>query len=301
MHIRNLVAAALICLLAACSGTETPSQPGGDLPTSVPGVPQAPTWTPAVPIASVAAVVAPYPDSLTTAELEARLDPFASPDCKLPCYNGLTPGQGGLQEALNFYARLGISALDMQPGDYDAAQDGTGNLTATLIRTSDAQPSADAGSKAPRVDLLLNSNVVRSVYIHWRVPPSYVTVPRVLEVMGQPDQLDLALIFIEGKTTFVLQLVYTASRTAFAFLGEAPNDGSQLLVCLSNDRLSTILLEAFAPGEPPMDKQTHEKYLLPLQDTLGLPYADFAAQAGAGGCLSIPSSMWGPWQALGNN
>lgn len=300
MNFRNLVAAASICSLAACSGTSTPSQPGG-IPTGVPAIPQAPTWTPAVPITPTGGVEAPYPDRITTAELETRLDPFSSPDCKLPCYNGLVPGQGGAQEALNFYARFGVSALDMQPGDYEGIQDGTGNLGATLIRSSDVEQAIGMGFNPPRVDLRLDGSLVRSVYVKWGTPPPYATLPRVLEAMGQPDRFDLALLFPEGKTTFVLQLIYTASQTGFAFLGEAPNDGSQALVCLSNDRLSATLLGVFAPGEPLMAGQTYEKYLLPVQGTLGLPYPDFAAQADAGGCLSIPSSMWETWQALGGS
>jgi hypothetical protein len=294
------VAAVLICLLTACSRAETPSQPGGS-PTGIPGASQLPTWTPPAAMSPTIALFVPSADSLTTAQLETRLDPFGSPDCKLPCYNGLVPGQGDLQEALNFYGRLGISALDLQPGDYEAARDGTGNLGATLIRSSDVQQAIEAGFRPPQVDLRLDSNVVRSIYVKWGNLPFYLTLPHTLEVMGQPDRLDLALVFGEGNPTFVLQLIYTASQTGFAFSGEAPNDGSQVLVCLSNDRLNATMLGVFAPGEPIMAGQTYEKYLMPIQETLGLPYADIAAQAGAGGCLSIPQSLWGVWQTPENN
>jgi hypothetical protein len=213
----------------------------------------------------------------------------------------LVPGQGGLQEALNFYSRLGISALDLQPGDYEAAQDGKGNLGATLIRSSDVQQAIETGFRPPQVDLRLDSNVARSIYVKWGNLPFYLTLPRTFEVMGQPDRLDLALVFGQGNPTFVLQLIYTASQTGFAFSGEAPNDGSQVLVCLSNDRLNATMLGVFAPGEPIMAGQTYEKHLMPVQETLGMPYADIAAQVGAGGCLSIPQSLWGVWQTPGNN
>jgi hypothetical protein len=299
MQTRNLIVVALVCLLAACSSAGTAVQPG-ETPVAGANDPTLPTWTPSSPIAAAPTVFAPYPDRITTAELEARLDPFGLPDCQLPCYNGLVPGRGGLQEALNFYARLGISALDMQPGDYNAAQDGTGNLGATLDRSSDILQALEAGFTPPRVDLRLDNNVVRYAHIKWDTVPAYLMLPRVLGTMGQPDRLDLGLVFGEGNPEFYLQVIYTASQTGFVFSGEAPNDGSQLQVCLSQDYMKATLMGVFAPDETLMAGFSHEKYLLPIQDTLGLAYTDFEAQANAGGCLTIPSSQWGAWQALGN-
>jgi hypothetical protein len=118
--------------------------------------------------------------------------------------------------------------------------------------------------------------------------------------MGQPDRLELGLVFDEANPEFVLQMVYSSSQTGFAFFGVAPSDGSQLQICLSPDRMKASLLGTYAPDESIMAGFSHEKYLLPLQDTLGLPYDDFVAQVGAGGCLTIPASQWGVWQALGN-
>ena len=298
MQTRNYCVIALLCLLTACTGTSTQAETSQPADTGS----SLPTWTPSGVVAGAPQTAfAPYPDSLTTAELEKQLDPFISADCKLPCYNGLVPGRDGLQEALNFYSHLGISALDMVPGDYDAALDGTGSLGAVLTRSSDVLQAIDTGFIPPRVDVRLSGNVVRYINVKWDTVPSYLTLPRVLEAMGQPDQLDLGLVFNEAGPEFVLQMVYTSSQTGFAFFGAAPGDGTQLQVCLSSDRIKTALLGVFAPDETLMAGFSHEKYLLPLQDTLGLSYADFAAQASAGGCLTVPASQWGPWQALGSN
>jgi hypothetical protein len=300
MQTRNVTAVILACLLAtcllaACSGDQT----GGTPSAGEANAPSLPTWTPASP-GSTAAVVVPYGDSITTAELEARLDPFGSPDCMPPCYNGLVPGHGGLQEALQFYARLGISALDMQPGDYDSVQDGTGNLGAVLTRSSDILQTLNTGFAPPHVDLRLSDNVVRYVNIKWDGIPAYIALSRVLANMGQPDRLDLGLIFGGENPEFVIQLTYSTSQTGFAYFGDAPSDGSQLQVCLSPDHMKAALMGTYAPDEALMAGFSHEKYLLPIQDTLGLSFDDFVAQANAGGCLTIPSSQWDAWQTLGN-
>ncbi|MBN1311085.1 MAG: hypothetical protein JXB30_06665 [Anaerolineae bacterium] len=300
MQTRKYLAAILISLLTACSGNGASPQ-ATDVQTGGTSALPLPTWTPAGQGVSGQAVSAPYPDSLTTAELEARLAPFNSPDCMLPCYNGLIPGQSGVQEALNFYSRLGISALDMQPGDYEAVLDGTGSLGAVLIRSSDILQAIDAGFNPPRVDLRLSDNVVRYLHVKWGSVPSYLTPVHVLEMMGQPDRLDLGLILDEVNPEFVLQMVYSSRQTGFAFFGSAPSDGTQLQVCLSPERVKTALLGAFAPGEAIMAGFSHEKYLLPLPETLGLSYDDFVAQVGSGGCLVIPASQWTAWQALDNN
>ncbi|MBN1428308.1 MAG: hypothetical protein JXB07_07980 [Anaerolineae bacterium] len=296
---RNYCVVVLLCLLTACAGAEAGTSTG-EAPTMGANDPPLPTWTPAGPEAPASTVFAPYPDSVTTTELGTRLDPFGASECPLPCYNGLVPGQGGLQETLNFYSRLGISALDMMPGDYEGALDGTGNLGAVLTRSPDILQAVDAGFIPPRVDVRLTNNIVRYVHVKWEAMPSYLTIKRIIEVMGQPDRLELGLILRQTNPEFIIQMTYSSRQTGFAFFGAAPSDGSQLQVCLTPDQVKTALLGVYAPDEELMTGFTHEKYLLPLLDTLGLPYTDFVTQVNAGGCLVIPSSQWAAWQSSDN-
>ncbi len=284
-------------LLAACSRI-TPTLPSSSLPLST--LPAAPSATPSHQ-PSPTPTLAP-PESLTLAELHQRLDPFntALPDCALPCYNGLLVGRSSLQEALNFYARLGIGITDLIPGDYEGIQDGSGRLGAWLLTASDAAQAAQAGMMPPLVDLYLESNVVQSVYVGWRYIPSYLTPARVLGVLGQPTHLDLALVFGEGPPAVMLRFLYPQVQAGFAFYTDASSSGDGWRVCFSTDQVGRAFLGIFAPDIPPMAGLTYSDRLLPLLETVGMTYEDFAAEMASTGCLNIPAERAAAWQALPN-
>jgi hypothetical protein len=282
-----------IMLLAGC-GITASSQGGDGQAGAIPG--GNPTSLPGVATQSGLAQP-PAPDALTTAELNTRLDPFTAPLCALPCYGGLTPGQDGLQESLNFLGRLGISALDLIPGDYQAAQDGTGKLGATLLRSTDILNAMDQGFVPPDVEIGLESNLVRYAYVRWTGAPAYLTFARVIEQMGQPEKLDLALIFKNNQIEFVVQMIYTSQQTGFAFLGQAASDGTTVQVCTSGAMTAT-LMGVFAPDKTPMAGLSHQPYLLSVDQGVGISGADFAGQMSSTGCVSIASDRWAAWQAL---
>ncbi len=89
----------------------------------------------------------------------------------------------------------GVGAADLIPGDYEAAQDGTGRLSAWLTKTSDVLQAEEMGLAPPLVNVYLQDNVVQYVYVGWEYLLSYLLPARVLEQLGQPDELNLALVF----------------------------------------------------------------------------------------------------------
>lgn len=298
MKIRRVIPLLAALLLAACTAA-TPSG-GGLSPATLPPPPPTeatPTAAPALSPSPTPTLAAP--ESLTSAELHQRLDPFggATPDCALPCYNGLLVGRSGLPEALNFYARLGIGIPDLIPGDYEAIQDGSGRLGAWLLTASDVVQATQAGLTPPLVDLYVEGGVVQSVYVGWSYIPAYLTPTRVLEVLGQPTQIDLALAFEGDAPQAMLRFLYTSLQTGFAFYAAAERDDDGWRICFSEARPGRAFLGIFAPEVPPMAGLTYSERLLPLLETLGIAYEDFAAQMAAH-CVGLSAEQGATWQAL---
>lgn len=303
MHNRILLLLGTLVGLVACSSAATTPQATHIPFTSMPDnnaspppnltrtLPTLPTLTPTL--------AQRQPENLTTAELHERLDPFAGGDCVLPCYGGLVAGQSNTQNAIDFYARLGIGTRDLIPGDYPEVEDRTGRMGAYLSKTSDIMQAMEAGFKPPLVDIYIENDVVQYIYVGWQYSyPSYLTVPRVLEIMGQPDRLDLGLVFSREPVTFVIQLVYTEERLGFSYYGNALGDAAQQRVCLTDDQVVLTYFGLVASGSEPMEGLADSDYLLPLLETLTMSYNDFTAQITAGGCLEILASQWAPWQGI---
>ncbi len=299
MRPRRIAPLLATLLLAACAA----ATPSGGPPSAIPPVPQPteaassavpPTFLPS-PTPTLA-----LPESLTSAELHQRLDPFggATPNCALPCYNGLLVGHSGLPEALNFYARLGIGIPDLIPGDYGAIQDGSGRLGAWLLTASDVVQATQLGLTPPLVDLYLEGGVVQSVYVGWPYIPAYLTPARALEMLGQPTQIDLALAFEGDSPQAMLRFLYAPVQVGFAFYAAAEREGSGWQACFSDAHPGRAFLGIFAPHVPPMAGLTYNERLLPLLETLGIAYEDFAAQLAAANCVSLSAEQVAVWQAL---
>lgn len=239
-------------------------------------------------------------ESLSVSELHQRLDPFASAtaDCTLPCYNGLRINEATLDDVLNFYARLGIGPADLIPGDYDAVRDGTGRVGAWLTKTTNADEAEALGLSAPLVDVYVEDGAAQYVYIGWQYLPPYLTPSRVLEQMGQPDQLTLGLVLDEEPPAYALRLLYAQESLGFAFYGTPQGDTAQPTLCFSPDDVNRTFFGLFAPGVPPMEGLAYTQYLLPVEDALGLPPESFAEQV-SGGCLTLTAEQVAQWTALG--
>lgn len=286
----------VLLLVAACSSPGTSALPEA-IPTASPS---AESNTGPTPVPITPTFAPPVPDSMSTQELHQRLNPLADPtgDCTLPCYNGLVVGQSTVEDTLTFYGHLGVSLLDLVPGDYDSLEDGTGRLAAWLTKSTDVVQAEAMGLAPPFVNVRLENDVVQFFYVGWEYSPSYLTVPQVLDRLGQPDQLLLALNFGNEPPDYMLELIYTGQQAGFAFYGETMGDSSYRAVCLSEDQVLTTLFSAFAPDVTPMGGLANSEYLLPVLDTLGLSYTDFDGQMHAGQCLTIPAAQWESWLSL---
>src|SRR5689334_5748600 len=124
MHKRMLFTLLAAVMLAGCASRTSQQQPRPTvgvfnppvmLTATVPGLPS-PNVTPTRQLL--------LPESLSTAEILQRLDPFHSPiapqGCALPCYDGLQMGSSISNDVYDFYAHLGIGIPDLIPGDFEA-------------------------------------------------------------------------------------------------------------------------------------------------------------------------------------
>jgi hypothetical protein len=281
----------LIVLLTACGGRPTAT------PTALPaGGTNLAQPTPS--LTQPTAIPAPPPDRLTTEQLSQRLDPFGAPDCVLPCFNGLTPGDAGLVETLGFYARLGIGVTDLVPGDYQTALSGTGNVRATLMRSSDVVEAVQAGFVPPEANIYLDQGKVQIVYARWNAYPGAVAAPRILTALGPPDQVGLAMLFTAEPnvpTRFVIEMLYPGKQTGFLYLGDAAGDAAARQVCLTDVAVKETIMGIYAPGLTPLSDNPAKARLLPLEQSAGVSITDFVAAAAGGGCLSIAADRWDQW------
>ncbi len=295
MRYRSAPWVVLLLLLAGCAGPATPPVPATLAQPGVPPTEMLPADVPlpptSVPPATPAATPTPIVvQSLTAAELHERLDPFGSAEaaCPLPCYSGLVVGQASLPDVLAFYARLGIGPDDLIPGDYEAARDGTGRLGAWLNKASDQVQAEQAGHLPPLVDIYLEDDVLQYVYVGWGYSPAYLSPARVLATLGQPAQVDLGRVPGADAPTYLLRMIYPAQQAGFAFYGAIQSGAGGEQACFSADDVQRTFLGVFAPGVPTMEGLTGAESLAPLEQALGIPVQDFAAQVGAGGCLPAP-------------
>jgi hypothetical protein len=289
-----MMAIGLVVLLSACG----PSQGLGPTADTLPGagpLPIPPSPTPEQPTPSPT----PPPDTLTAEQLNQRLNPFASPECALPCYNGLTPGIGGLPDALGFYARLGIGLSDFVPGDYQTAQAGTGNLRATLMRSSDVVQALQGGFSPPEANIYLSGGKVQVIYVRWSAYPAYLAGPAVVTGLGAPDQVGLGMLFTTDPnvpTHFVVQMIYSGQQSGLVYLGDTAGDAGSRQVCLSDQAVKQSVLGVFAPGITPLGDNPARAKVLPLEESTGTSIADFTTTISAGGCLQIPADKWTQWR-----
>jgi|GEM_PF-1852070 len=244
-----------------------------------------------------------YPESLTTQELHQRLDPFSNPpDCALPCYNGLVMGTSDVYDVYNFYARLGIGVPDLIPGDFPAVQQsGKGRLGAWLTKTSDAMNADQMGLSAPQMAIFVENNTAQSLNLTWGYYPPYLTAQQVLDKMGQPSALNLAILFAENPPVYILTMIYPDRQMGFAFYGTTVQNGDSLQTCLTKDQVANTVMAIVKQGDVPLSTIRFNEYLLPLTATLGISYEDFSAVLASTGCFDVPASTWDKWKSIGGS
>jgi hypothetical protein len=198
-----------------------------------------------------------------------------------------------------FYSHLGIGVSDLVPGDYRLALGGTGNLRATLMRSTDISQAVDAGFIPPETNIYLSEGKVQFVYVRFKQYSGSLAAPRILTSLGVPDQVGLAMLFAGGPdapSNFVVQIIYAQRQTGFIFLGTTTGDATAQQVCLTDAAVKETVMGIFAPGLNPLGDNPSKAKILPLDQSAGISTADFATAASAGSCLSIPAETWSQWQ-----
>jgi len=278
--------------LTACGGVATPAPTAsGRLPTQAVPLILEPTEILPEPGAGI-----PTPERVTTALIDQRLNPFADPACALPCYNGLTPGQADLSVALAFFSRLGISPIDMVPGDYETTLDGTGHLGASLIRATNIAEAVSAGYRPPTAEIAMLAGVVDNVQVNWPYYPSYLTLPTVLQQLGAPDIVGIGLQFTSTPPGYVLVLIDIDRQTGFIFAGVTQQGVGQLDVCPNEQTITNMAMGVFSASQTPLAGSDIARATLPLEQSTGITQDVFFTQMSAGGCLSVTADHWPQWQ-----
>jgi hypothetical protein len=237
------------------------------------------------------------PENLTTVEMHARLDPFMNPPpgCSLPCYNYLIAGEANVNDVYDFYSRLGIGLADLIPGDYPGVQDGSGRLAAWLTKSRDAADAANMGLAAPLVTIYVTDNIVDTVSVGWEYLPPYLSIPQVLNQMGEPGELLIGIVPLATETAALIELGYSDQQTAFVYFMKSIPDAQGLRACLDADSVHSVSMGIARPSMVPMDGLEYSETLKPLGNALGMGYSDFASAMTTSGCLEIPSTALSQW------
>ena len=295
--VRTFLSFTILFLLTACGRSpdstpvpvvpgatiQAPSEQGTVLPDE--GLP---TFTPTL--------FALLPFSLTTAELHAHLDPFTDPQCELPCYLNLSPGQSDLQDTLGFYQILGIGVEDFIPGDFQVVQEtSTGRLRAFLTKTSDIAQNNSDNIDAPLVNIAIENNVVQRYDVQWGYSPEYITPILVTQQLGNPDSFQIGLNYSRDpdQPTYIVQFAYhydTGEQLLFTFIGLISNVSGEDQVCLSTDTIEITIFGGYVAGVTLPDDFPDATYLLPTNKAVSLDYSAFAEAINTGACIDIPDA-----------
>lgn len=237
------------------------------------------------------------PESLSTADLLLTLNPLMLQDdgCQLPCYNGLTAGQGGLPEVMNFYARLGIGQPDMMPGDYDSVRDGEGHLRAFLNKASDQVQAEASGLEPVLIDVGFAAGKAQYLYIGWQYLPENLGLSDVISSLGRPDRLELGLQLGAQTPTYMLLLYFQDKQTGFVYYGKLRTANTGTAICSDTEHATVTLLGIFARDIPALEGLTNAETLLPLEETTGISYETLTGQISAGECLNLTEDQIAPW------
>jgi hypothetical protein len=195
----------------------------------------------------------------------------------------------------------GIGLHDLIPGDYPGIADRTGLLRAGLTKARDVEQAEAMGLTPPVASISVLENVAEIVAIGWEYSPPYLSAPIIVQQMGQPDQIDLAVIFTQEPPAYLLHFFYTEERVGFGFSGTTLGDSSALQICLLPEQIEYTSMNILAPDLDPLETLSFSYLLLPVEDTLGISTADLAASIAVGECFGVPASAWPNWQTVEGN
>jgi hypothetical protein len=157
------------------------------------------------------------------------------------------------------------------------------------------------GLAPPVASISVVENVAEIVAIGWEYAPPYLSTLIIMQQLGPPDRIDLAVIFTQEPPAYLLHFFYSAENVGFGFSGSAIAKPAMLQVCLSPEQIRDTSMNIFAPGLDPLEALSLSYLLLPVEDTLSISAADLATAIAAGECFNVPASAWPNWQNIPGN
>lgn len=205
-----------------------------------------------------------------------------SPDCVLPCWNELTPGESSTAEIPGFFARLGYDyhpfLLDLQREDGEFAGD---------IRDF---PPGSFSKSTLMIHLRWHQDSVDLVEINSWDHPEQINMKRIGEILGNPDQI--MVLEAEGSRYSIL-LHYFANNTVIIIRGIRElidtNRSLPFEVCINDttrQNISAIFYSSFIFSEL-QDEYTQYPWVS-WDALLGLRTEELFSQLQQGICLQYP-------------
>lgn len=201
--------------------TETPSSPMPSLQ---------PTATPSV--------VRPTPLPVARLELDAAKKKFdvldQNADCRLPCFNGLTPGISANWEAQDFFANLGFDRERDAQGRW-ILSDGEANLQSFEI----PYLISSNLSGRPNLSVAFQNEKVSSIAIGFLPYRQWVSIPRFLSAIDETPQIILSEA-VGGESAinrfFYLMFVFSKQQLEVVYrIPDLSRSFQAAPVCMSSD------------------------------------------------------------------
>ena len=208
--------------------------------TPVPYTPLYPTWTPK------SATFTPHPiASLDASGAKKMIDLLlpGTPDCQLPCWNGVTPGVSGINQLQGFFARLGIDKGFLVSEKID-----TGKFTMTAEFGN--YPDKHKGKFAPKITIYWENNIVKAILIR-SINYSTFNFAELSANLGFPDQIHYE---VGNGGGYTIRLHYKKQRVIALVHGKSIRGK---LVCLPGPEGASIEMFTYAPD--------WESYMLDLR------------------------------------
>lgn len=107
-----------------------------------------------------------------------------TPDCKLPCWNGLTPGISKASDIQAFFARLGYELI-LNPSFLEAE----GQCSGILKKFPQGTFSDVSSESSIMIDVFWHNYIVNDVRISGWDHPEQFDLKRIAEILGTPDHI----------------------------------------------------------------------------------------------------------------
>lgn len=160
-----------------------------------------------------------------------RLADFTDPlpDCRPPCWNAFVPGESSPSAIEPFFARLGVSADDIEtiPADTPGL-----TLSSALFQSF----PYDFPDLPPRLTIVWNPAQTISVELS-NIEPAFISVREIVRAMGYPEQVYIRVDARVELRYFTVILRYPEQRTSIFITGTLvwSDETGEELLCLTDE------------------------------------------------------------------